>query len=218
RRSAAAGGSAHPSASLAALYDQGLFPPYPEKPGAGLDILDRSDSLLYRARYPRSVYAEFESIPPVVVNTLLFLENRELLDARSPYSNPAVEWDRLGAATANFAVKRLAGSEHVYGASTLATQLEKFRHSPDGVTRTARDKIRQMTSASLRSYSRGPTTLASRHQIVMEYLNAVPLGAAAGYGEVIGIGEGLWAWYGLDFVTSGKRLVAAGVSTAPVPA
>jgi membrane peptidoglycan carboxypeptidase len=34
---------------------------------------------------------------------------------------------------------------------------------------------------------------------VLDYLNTVPLAAQAGYGEVNGIGDGLWAWYGRDF-------------------
>ena len=44
------------------------------------------------------------------------------------------------------------------GASTLATQLEKFRHAPDGITRDARDKLFQMAAASLRVYRGGPHT------------------------------------------------------------
>src|SRR5690606_30163697 len=34
---------------------------------------------------------------------------------------------------------------------------------------------------------------------VTDYVNAVPLSAIEGYGEVNGLGNGLWAWYGLDF-------------------
>ena len=38
-----------------------------------------------------------------------------------------------------------------------------------------------------------------RKQIVVDYLNTVPLAAAPGFGETNGLGDALWAWYGLDF-------------------
>ena len=41
------------------------------------------------------------------------------------------------------------------GGSTLATQIEKFRHSPEGITSSPREKLRQMLSASLRAYHGG---------------------------------------------------------------
>src|SRR6185503_8815487 len=82
---------------LAAL----LFPPYHEKTSAGLTLLDQSGRTLSRARYPRRVYPGFDSIPAVVVRSLVFLENRELLEEDGQFRNPAVEWDRFAAATAN---------------------------------------------------------------------------------------------------------------------
>jgi hypothetical protein len=39
----------------------------------------------------------------------------------------------------------------------------------------------------------------ARRQIVLDYLNTVPLSAKLGYGEVNGIGDGMWVWYGRDF-------------------
>ena len=44
------------------------------------------------------------------------------------------------------------------GGSTLATQIEKYRHSPSGITSSVFDKLRQMYSATLRAYSNGPDT------------------------------------------------------------
>jgi membrane peptidoglycan carboxypeptidase len=55
-----------------------------------------------------------------------------------------------------------------------------------------------MISASLRVYRGGPDTRAERHQIVLDYLNSVPLAAAPRYGEVYGLGNGLYAWFGTD--------------------
>ena len=43
----------------------------------------------------------------------------------------------------------------------------------------------------------------------MEYINAIPLAAAPGFGEVLGLGDGLWAWYGMDFKTATELLLEA---------
>ncbi|MBS0551289.1 MAG: transglycosylase domain-containing protein, partial [Proteobacteria bacterium] len=83
--------------------------------------------------------------------------------------------------------------------STLATQIEKYRHSPDGVTYDAREKLRQMVSASVRAYRNGEETLPVRRELLLDYLNTVPLSAAPGHGEVNGLGDGLWVWFGADF-------------------
>ncbi|MBK6356965.1 MAG: hypothetical protein IPF44_09665, partial [Betaproteobacteria bacterium] len=40
---------------------------------------------------------------------------------------------------------------------------------------------------------------AARRRIVLDFVNPAPLGGIPGYGEVIGLGDGLWAWYGQDF-------------------
>ena len=92
------------------------------------------------------------------------------------------------------------------GASTLATQIEKFRHSPDGRTSSAREKLRQMLSASLRAYQGGAETLAARRLIVVDYLNSVPLSAAPDHGEVLGLDDGLRAWFGADLAAVNRAL------------
>ena len=187
------------SPALLDLSDRGYFAPYREKTQAGLQIFDCSGEPLFLARHPEHIYARFDAIPPLVLNTLLFIENRELLDAANPTRNPAVEWTRLAKAVMSKAVKVVDSDYDVPGGSTLATQIEKFRHSPDGITTSAGEKLRQMMSASLRAYREGEDTLGARRQIVLDYLNTVPLAAIAGYGEVNGLGDGLWAWYGADF-------------------
>lgn len=186
------------SPRFAEARDLGLFPLYEEKTQAGLELLDRRGNPLYRARHPESVYESFDAIPPLVVRTLLFIENRELFDPGPPFRNPAVEWDRLlGSVFALFA-RRLGADGSVSGASTLATQIEKFRHSERGITTSARQKLRQMATASVRVYMDGPTTADARRRIVLDYLNSVPLAAVAGQGEVIGLNDALQAWYDLD--------------------
>ena len=199
---------------LAALADVTGIVLYREKSQAGLDLRDRSGRALFRAPHPRHVYQSFDSVPPLLVRSLLYLENRELLAPARRYRNPAVEWDRFSVAAANFTQATLFGGRHVFGASTLATQMEKFRHSPGGVTRTPVDKARQMVSASLRAYLDGPVTVPVRHRLVIDYLNSLPIGAAPGYGEVIGIGDGLWAWFGIDFEDVNRLLVTSDTARA----
>ena len=121
---------ARPSARLRALGDWGLFPPYREKDWAGLRVTARAGQPLHEVRFPERVYASFEAIPLPVVRTLLFIENRELLDPRHPHLNPAVEWHRLVKAVGVDTLSRLGRQGQVIGASTLATQIEKFRHAP----------------------------------------------------------------------------------------
>ncbi|MCZ6570192.1 MAG: transglycosylase domain-containing protein, partial [Deltaproteobacteria bacterium] len=184
------------SSTLSALTRWGLPPIYEEKASAGLRIEDSRHRLLYAAEYPQQRYAEFASIPPLVVDTLLFLENRELLGAGSPYRNPAIEWDRFARSSGAWLARRLGFDAPLLGGSTLATQIEKYRHWPGGRTATVGDKLRQMTSAALRAYLRGADSLAARRRIVLHYVNTVPLAAAPGVGEIFGLGEGMWFWHG----------------------
>lgn len=184
---------------LTELIDRGLFAAYPEKMQAGLQILDRDGGVLFSTAYPSLVYPHFDAIPPLVVNTLLFLENRELLNENHPKLNPAVEWDRLAYAGFNLVSRKLGVNVSVPGGSTLATQIEKYRHSPEGRTNSITEKLRQMASASLRAYLMGPDTRQAQREIVLAYLNTMPLAAKPNWGEVHGLGDGLSAWYGADF-------------------
>ena len=181
-----------------------------EKAQAGLTIRDRDGAPLYASRFPERGYRRFDEIPGLVVRTLLFVEDRHLLDNDYPRQNPAIDWKRFSRAL----LGRIAGlvDSHLRqgGASTLATQIEKFRHSPDGVTQDTGEKLRQMSMASLRAYQGGPYTEAARRQIVVTYLNSTPLGSRSDYGEVIGIGDGLWEWYGTEF-----RIMNGVLSPAP---
>ncbi|MFI5315104.1 MAG: transglycosylase domain-containing protein [Myxococcota bacterium] len=187
------------SERLTALEDWGLNPVYPEKTRAGLSIRGRDGSPLFAQTFPEHSYARFEDLPRVLVESLAFVENREVLDDRYPKRNPAIEWDRLGRAALG-QVLQVAGAEpDRAGGSTLATQIEKFRHSAGGLTTSPLEKLRQMASASLRAYQDGEETGGARRRIVVDYLNSIPLAAAPPYGEVIGIGDALATWYGADF-------------------
>jgi membrane peptidoglycan carboxypeptidase len=187
------------SIPMARVSDLGLFLPYHEKDQSGLSLHDSDGKLLYQSHHPTRVYSRFGDIPPVLVNALLYIENRELLTEEFPTRNPAVEWDRLAQALLEKGISVIDPNRNVPGGSTLPTQIEKYRHSPEGLTSSMSEKLRQMATASLRAYLDGPNTLEMRKKTVMAYLNTVPLAAAPRFGEVNGVGDGLWAWYGLDF-------------------
>lgn len=187
------------SPELLEYANLGLFPAYHEKAQAGLEVLDRERNILVKYSYPERAFPSFESIPESVVKTLLFIENRELLHPREPRRNPAVEWDRLFLSVLEAGRQIFIDQDQrLPGASTLATQIEKFRHSPRGLTSSIPEKGRQMLSASVRSYLDGEETWETRRRIVLDYVNSVPLAAIPGYGEVNGLGDGLWAWYGRE--------------------
>lgn len=200
-------------------FDQhGVFPTYRESNQAGLVLLDCRGEPLHAERFPQRVYERFDAIPPLLVDALLFIENRELLDPGSPRRNPAVEWDRLAHAVLGRARRTFDPGHPAPGGSTLATQIEKYRHSPQGRTDALSDKLRQMASASLRAYLDGEDTLARRRQIVVDYLDTVPLSAQAGSGEVNGLGDAMWAWYGRDFDETNRLLSHAGDEPRCLPA
>jgi membrane peptidoglycan carboxypeptidase len=208
---------ARPSASMRRAAGLGIYPIYQEKTQAGLSLLGCDGSLISAFRFPRNAYSDFAAVPPLVVASLLYIENRELLDPRYPQRNPAIEWDRLGHAALLQAFRVLIPGRPP-GGSTLATQMEKYRHSPGGRTQSMTEKMQQMASASLRAYLHGDQTLATRQQIVVDYLNTIPLSATAGVGEVFGLGDGLWAWYGADFSETNRLLTERAQSSAQLAA
>lgn len=214
------------SAALMDYTSRGYFIPYPEKAQAGLRIADCRGESIYQSLYPNLVYTSFEEIPPLMVQTLLFIENRKLLDTARVYMNPAVDWARFSRAILLEAGRSVGLDYETIGGSTLATQMEKYRHSPAGITTDPQEKLRQMISASVRAYQDGPETLSARRNLILSYINSVPLSAAPGYGEVHGLGDGLKVWLGEDLVevnrllrlpqTKGDTLMAQGLALRQV--
>ena len=196
------------SPKMVELADMGLFATYREKTKVGLTILDCKSQPLFSSLFPERYYAGFPEAPTLLVQSLLFIENRELLDTTYPKRNPAVEWDRFSKAVFDKGLQMFIPGDdrRSAGGSTLATQIEKYRHSPDGRTSSLSEKLVQMGSATLRAYQYGEDTTMARRQIVVDYLNTVPLSAKPGYGEVNGIGDGMWVWYGRDFATVNQTL------------
>ncbi|KVT40364.1 transglycosylase domain-containing protein [Burkholderia ubonensis] len=199
---------ARDSERMLALADRGLFLPYDEKDQAGLMLFDSTGVPLFATTFPQRVYRDFDAIPRVVVDSLLFIEDRYLLDPSQPNRNPAIDWGRFGRAIADQGLHVVNRHQARPGGSTLATQIEKFRHSPDGRTASPPEKLRQIASASVLAYLNGPQTMLARRTIVVRYLNSVPLAARPHIGEITGIGDGLAAWYGRDFNELNRVLAA----------
>jgi len=200
------------------FMDLGIFPIYREKAQGGLRLSDRTGAIFHTSPHPARIYAHFDSIPEVLWASLVFIENREFLDPDRPKKNPAVEWDRLGRGVFEMILSKLGSNRNVPGGSTLATQLEKFRHSPDGLTSSPKAKVQQMASASLRAYLDGEETLEAQRVIVLAYLNSVPLAGQRGHGEVTGTADGMWAWFGTDFDVANRLLRGEGLTTEELPA
>jgi membrane peptidoglycan carboxypeptidase len=196
------------SHSLVRFVDRGGYAIYGEKARSGLRLFDRDGNPLYQASYPERAYTDFSSIPPVVVGSLLYVEDHDLLDPQDPRRNPAVEWSRFMLAVGGRVAGLFDRRFREGGASTLATQTEKFRHSPGGRTPGVGEKLRQMVTASARAYRDGAVTTAARRRIVTTYLNSEPFASRSGYGEIIGVPEALWLWYGTDLAEADRVLTA----------
>jgi membrane peptidoglycan carboxypeptidase len=194
------------SSALLRFIEAGGYAVYHEKSQAGLVLKDSSGHTLEATAYPSAVYRRFEEIPAPLIDTLRFIEDRELLDPNDPYRNPALEWRRFAWAAAG----QLGGIVNPRlrrgGASTLATQIEKYRHSPNGRTESATEKMRQIVTATARAYLDGFQTIAAQREMVTAYLDSTPLGSRPGYGEVVGLGDAMSAWFGVDLSEANRLL------------
>ena len=83
------------SPRLLELGERGLFIPYREKNQTGLVLRDCRNETLLQARVPQRTFERFEAVPPLLVDALLFVEDRHLLDADPPQRNPALNPERL---------------------------------------------------------------------------------------------------------------------------
>jgi len=185
------------SKPLVFMSKLGISPPSEERSTAGLVILDANGEKIYDAASRIHTFARYEDIPPIVVQALLAMEDQHL-HLTSDDVNPAVDWGRLGRATLFDGASKLGLPVAFQGGSTLAIQIEKYRHSAGGRTSSITDKLKQVADASLRAYRGGDDVKDVQRRLVLDYINSVPLGGAPNYGEVHGIGEGLKAWFGLD--------------------
>ncbi|HWP23763.1 MAG TPA: transglycosylase domain-containing protein [Candidatus Binatia bacterium] len=206
------------SPALRQLIGWGIAPPYREPARTGLAIRSADGKMIYQANSSAALFLDFQDLPPLLARTVLFIENQQLDRMAGPYMNPVIEWERLAKAGFLYAASWVGLSHSVQGGSTLATQIEKFRHSPQGRTHSIADKARQIIGASLKAYREGADTRPRRREIVVDYLNSVPLSAAPGYGEVNGLGEGLYVWFGLEPQKVWQELRAPNFTPAKVTA
>jgi membrane peptidoglycan carboxypeptidase len=209
------------SRTLADLIGRGIAPPYAEPPETGMivhGINEATDAPLFQHAQSEYLFKGIDDIPPLLVKTLLFLENRDLDHPAASWQNPVIEWDRMVKAAFYYMGAKLYLRVPVQGGSTLAVQLEKFRHSPNGRTDTPLEKLRQVVGASLKAYRAGKNTRAWRERIIVDYFNTVPLAAVPGYGEIHGIGEGLHAWFGTELANALAAINEPGITAAKVAA
>lgn len=179
------------------IYGFKIFPIYPEKAQTGLTLKDGNGFILDQVKFPQ-VYENFDAIPPVIVKSLLYVENRKLLDEQPKKHNVAVDWWRFTVALYNNGKKVIGLPHDPGGGSTLATQIEKYRHARDGITTSGKEKIEQMMTATIRSYMNGETSTDRMRDITLRYLNSMPLSAYPGFGEVSGLPDGMTLWFGAD--------------------
>ncbi|KKO48038.1 glycosyl transferase family 51 [Arsukibacterium sp. MJ3] len=194
------------SDSLQRYTGYGFTPPYQEKSSAGLSITGCQLQPLYSTQAPAMQYDHLYNVAPLIIQSLLFVEDRSLLSPQHIKANPVLNLPRLAAAIWSQLQRAVGIPAAAAGGSTLATQMEKYRHSPQGLTSDIVEKFRQIVSASVKAYQQGVDTGQSRQTIVLNYLNTVPLAATASYGEVNGMGEGLYAWFGADPVQVNQLL------------
>jgi membrane peptidoglycan carboxypeptidase len=199
---------------LAELIHDGIAPPYREPPVAGLVIRDSKGAVVFNSNANARIFQRFEQVPSLLAETLLFIENRSMGDGAGPRQNPAIDWQRSSKAALFYGARKIGLDAPLEGGSTLATQLNKYRHSSDGRTITPADKLRQIVGASLAAYQEGRDTRETRKQIVVDYLNTMPLSAAPGVGDVHGLGDGLRVWFNMDLTDVCAALQSPGASPA----
>jgi hypothetical protein len=53
-------------------------------------------------------------------------------------------------------------------------------------------------------------------QIALDYINSVPLAAIPSYGEIFGLGDGLWVWYASELKDITKILNTIDLTNDPI--
>ena len=167
-------GQARFSPELERATKWGILPPYSEQTSTRLTIHGANGDPLFQAPVAGYFFDSFENIPPLIVKGLLLIEDREMSDPADSRTNPVVDWDRLAKAALFYTGHKLGLPLPVEGGSTLATQIEKYRHSYEGRTDSMMAKLRQMTDASLKVYQNGQDTRDERRQIILGFLSLLP--------------------------------------------
>ena len=181
--------------ALERIAHLGLFPPYREKPQAGLHITGRAGAPLFSAVAAGARLRALRGHPAGAGRVAAV--HREPRAARRGHAAPQ-PGGGMGPPRAR-ARGRATGSG---GAAAAARSPRRSRSSATRPRASPTRRARSCARCSRRAcapIATASVTMAARRQIVVDYLNGVPLSAVPGGGEVIGLGDGLAAWYGASF-------------------
>ena len=187
------------------------------KDAGGAHILDRRGRASMPRCYPPSAYKSFDRDP--ARGGRLAALHREPRAPRpdATHLNPAVEWDRFAAGGAQrSAGSRSAGTPTRPGGSTLATQLEKLRHSPEGRTVGAAREAEADVHGGGARVPRRPRepALAPRGGGRLHQLRCRSR-RCRGAARSRACGDGLEAWFGPDFDAVNRLLLDARTPSPP---
>ena len=113
------------SEAMAKLAGFGIAPPYREKASGGLVVRGASGAVMFDARPEDLLFKRYADVPPLVVESLLFIEDRELLQADRDHVRRALDHtggqDPLGAVLA--ALFERHATDPAYRRTVLSTYL-----------------------------------------------------------------------------------------------
>lgn len=145
KRGFAIAAQARDSARMISLADDGLFLPYEEKDRTGIVLRDANGATLFHTRYPQRAYESFEAVPPLVRDSLLFIEDKYLLAADQPNRNLAIDWGRF------FPCARQPGRARL----NISARLQRVGYSPAKFhLRMTRDEMGSYLGLQLETVSR----------------------------------------------------------------
>jgi hypothetical protein len=177
------------SEKMVQLIKRGISPPYVEPPETGLDISGANGAPLFRHAQSEFLFAKMDDIPPLLVKTLLFLENRDLDHSRFLVAEPR---RRVGPPSRPplFYIASSFGIEvPVQGGSTPPHNWRSFAIRPEG----AQNRLLKIPPACWRKLSRLTAkggTLARGENGSLSIISIPFVAAAPSYGEIYGLGEG----------------------------
>jgi len=170
--------------------DRGLYPIYHAKTVAGLTLYDREGQRIYASAYPDRVFTDFHIIPPLLTDTLLYIEIASCLrTALSPatrslngivFSTPFLDRWRANLCPASTQAAAVH-SQH---------RLKNFAIHPAAKQITRSIKCAKSLPHPCAFISTAKIPVRQGKKIVLDYLNSTPLSARPGFGEINGIGTG----------------------------
>lgn len=180
---------------------------YCEKMLVGLMVVDCWGEMLYCFCYFYCGYDDFVVVLFWVVQVLMFIENCDLFDEFWLNMNLVVDWVCFSCVILGCVGCMVSDDFDVLGGSILVIQIEKYCYFLDGIICDGSEKLCQMVLGSVCVYCDGEEILLVCYWIFVDYFNIVLFFVVFGYGEVNGLGDGLWVWFVVDFVEVNVLLV-----------